>query len=48
MLVPIDCEDIEEIGKLLDNNLSFEIGNVEEFSIEHCETSASTRIKHFL
>ena len=27
----------EEIDRLLDNNLSFGIGNMEECSIEHCE-----------
>lgn len=37
MLGPIDHEDIEEIDRLLDDNVSFGIGNMEERFIEHCK-----------
>ena len=37
MLGPIDREDIEEIDRLLDDNVSFGIGNMEERFTEHCK-----------
>ena len=37
MLEPIDRKDIEEIDRILDDNVSFGIGDMEEHFIEHCE-----------
>ena len=37
MLQPIDREDIEEMDRFLDDNISFGIDDMEEPSIEYCK-----------
>ena len=37
MLLPIDREDIEEIDRFLDDNISFGINDIVERFVEYCE-----------